>query len=197
MFVCETLNSNSNYNEFYPNILFSGSQKNNPLLKDFINYIQINISTDFTAQTQFLGNYNNWILLNIQNGYINLINGYEIGVKTIDEKPILLDDLMSNNFLDLYKGSYGLLIPSKQLENRISYGWFIRSSPRQILESDTILGNYFLLSIAPEDKQGILEPLSLQPNWVGFWKIPSDAPYWGLKPNFLGDNLDKITYPSN
>jgi hypothetical protein len=98
--------------------------------------------------------------------------------------------------LDLYKGTYGILIPSNELLSRLQYGWFVRSSPRQVLESDTIIGNYLLLSIGPEDKQGILEPLEVDTkNWVGFWKIPSDAPYYGLKPNFLGDNLNRIPYP--
>ena len=103
---------------------------------------------------------------------------------------------MSNHYLDLYKGTYGILIPSNELLNRLNYGWFVRMSPKQVLESNTIIGNYLLLSVAPEDKQGILEPLEVRPNWVSFWKMPSDAPVWSLKPNFLGDNLRKIPYSS-
>jgi hypothetical protein len=132
----------------------------------------------------------------IQEGKINLIEGIEIGTKTIDDKQIILDDLMSNHYLDLYKGTYGILIPSNELLNRLNYGWFIRMSARQVLESDTIIGNYMLLSIGPEEKQGILEPLDMDTKtWVGFWKVPSGAPYYGLKPNFLGDNLNKVPYP--
>ena len=50
-------------------------------------------------------------------------------------------------------------------------------------------------------EQGILEPLEplrnkeIENKFVGFWKIPSGAPLWSLKPNFLGDNLQKIPYP--
>ena len=32
-----------------------------------------------------------------------MIEGVEIGTKTVDEKQIIVDDLMSNNYLDLYK----------------------------------------------------------------------------------------------
>jgi hypothetical protein len=104
---------------------------------------------------------------------------------------------MSNHYLDLYKGSYGILIPSNELLNRLNYGWFVRLSPKQVLESNTIIGNYLLLSIGPEDKEGILEPLEVDTkSWVSFWKTPLDAPVWSLKPNFLGDNLRKIPYPS-
>jgi hypothetical protein len=102
---------------------------------------------------------------------------------------------MSNNYLDLYKGTNGILIPSNELLNRLSFGWFVRMSPRQVLESDTIIGNYLLLSIGPEDKQGILEPLEVKPGWVGFWKTPNYPGLYGLKPNFLGDNLNTVKYP--
>jgi len=124
-----------------------------------------------------------------------MIDGVEIGTKTIDDRQIILDDLMSNHYLDLYKDTYGILIPSNELLQRLQYGWFVRMSTKQVLDSDTIIGNYFLLSIGPEDGQGILEPLEVEPKWVGFWKIPSGAPYYGLKPNFLGDNLIKMPYP--
>ena len=119
----------------------------------------------------------------------------DVGTKTLDNKQIILDDLMSNQYLDLYKGTNGILIPSNELVSRIRFGWFVRMSPRQVLESDTIIGNYLLLSVGPEDTQGILEPLEIKPNWVNFWKIPSSSPYWGLKPNFLGNNLNTLEYP--
>ena len=101
-----------------------------------------------------------------------------------------------NHYLELYKGTYGILIPSNELLNRLNFGWFIRMSPKQVLESNTIIGNYLLLSVGPEEKQGIIEPLKGDTKgWVGFWKIPSSAPYFGLKPNFLGNNINKVPYP--
>ena len=87
-----------------------------------------------------------------------------------------------------------ILIPSNELLSRLQYGWFIRSSPRQVLESDTIIGNYLLLSVGPEDKQGILEPLEVKPNWVGFWKTPLYSGLWGLNPIGLGNNLNRVPY---
>jgi hypothetical protein len=68
-------------------------------------------------------------------------------------------------------------------------------SPRQVLESNTIIGNYLLLSVGPENDQGILEPLQVDPKWVGFWRVPSGAPVWGLKPIDLGNNINMIKYP--
>jgi len=197
MFVCETIdrNSTSNTKNFYPSVSFCGAPRECPTVAKLCNYIEIVSSHDHTAESKFLGQFDRWCMKRVEEGKINLIEGVEIGVKTVNEEQIILDDLMSNHYLDLYKGTYGILIPSNELLNRIQYGWFVRSSPRQVLETDTIIGNYLLLSIGPEDKQGILEPLEVKPNWVNFWKIPSGAPYWGLKPNFLGDNLNTLPYP--
>jgi hypothetical protein len=65
-----------------------------------------------------------------------------------------------------------------------------------VLESDTIIGNYLLLSVGPEEKQGILEPLEVDTKpWVSFWKTPLKAPVWGLMPQNLGNNVNKISYP--
>lgn len=197
MFVCETIdrNSTSISNNFYPSISFCGAPKECETVAELCNYIQMVSSNDHTAESKFLGQFDRWCMKRVQERKINLIDGVEIGTKTINEEQIILDDLMSNNYLDLYKGTNGILIPSNELLSRLQYGWFIRSSPRQVLESDTIIGNYLLLSVGPEDKQGILEPLEVKPNWINFWKIPSGAPYWGLKPNFLGNNLSTLQYP--
>jgi len=194
MFLCETVdrNSTSNVRNFYSSISFCGAPKECETVADFCHYIQTVSSDDHTAESVFLGQYDRWCMKRIEEGKINLIEGVEIGTKTIHDKQILLDDLMSNHYLDLYKGTYGILIPSKELLNRTYYGWFTRMSPKQVLESDTIIGNYLLLSIG---EKGILEPLEVDTkNWVGFWKTPLVNGVWGLKPNLLGDHMRKVPY---
>ncbi len=198
MFICETIDRNAtsvNAN-FYPSVSFCGAPKECEVVAEFCNYIEVVSSHDHSAESKFLGQFDRWCMKRVQQGHINLIEGVEIGTKTINEEQIILDDLMSNHYLDLYKGTYGILIPANELLNRLSFGWFIRSSPKQVLESDTIIGNYLLLSIGPEEKAGILEPLETDTkNWVGFWKLPSGAPYYGLKPADVGDNVRRVSYP--
>jgi len=196
MFVCETLdrNSTSVTRDFYPSTSFCGAPKECETVARLCNYIQTVSSHDHTAEAKFLGQYDRWGMKNVEEGRINLIEGVEIGTKTIDDKQIVLDDLMSNNYLDLYKGTYGILIPSNELLNRLNFGWFVRMSPKQVLESDTIIGNYLLLSVGPEDSQGILEPLEVKPKWVAFYKTPLVNGLWGLNPIGIGDNLNKVPY---
>ena len=197
MFICETVDRNSTSvgRNFYPNISFCGAPKECETVAKLCNYIQMVSSSDHTAESKFLGQFDRWCMKNVEEGKINLIDGHEIGTKTIEDKQIILDDLMSNNYLDLYKGTYGILIPSNELLNRLQYGWFVRSSQRQVLESETIIGNYLLLSVGPEENQGILESLEVKPKrWVGFWKTPLYPGLYSIKPNFLGDNLTMLPY---
>ena len=200
MFVCEVVDRNvtSTNMDFFPNLSFCGAPKECETTRELCNFIQRVSSHDYTADVKFLGEYDKWCMQRIESGRINLIDGVEIGTKTIDEKQIIIDDLMSNHYLDLYQGTYGILIPADEILSRRKFEWFARLSPKQVMESDTIIGNYILLSVSPE--QGILEPLEpltnkvIENKFVGFWKTPNYPGLYGLKPNFLGDNLSKAPY---
>jgi len=200
MFLCETIDRNITSTEldFYPNLSFCGAPKECNTVKELYSFIERIISHDYTANTQFLGSFDKWCNQKIHSSNINLIEGKEIGTKTIDEKQIILDDLMSNYYLNLDKSTYGILIPSTELLNRTKYQWFVRLSQKQVLESDTIIGNYLLLTTSYEE--GILEPLEpyinrkVENKFVGFWKVPEYPGLYGLKPNYLGNNLSKNQY---
>ena len=199
MFVCETVDRNSTSTDidFFPNFTFCGAPKECETVRELCSFIERTSSHDYTAETKFLGNYDKWCKQRIENGTMNMIEGVEIGTKTIDESPIILDDLMSNHYLDLYQGTYGILIPADEILNRRKYEWFARLSQKQVMESDTIIGNYLLLANSSE--QGILEPLepltnrAVENKFVGFWKTPLQD-VWGLKPNLLGNNMTKAQY---
>jgi hypothetical protein len=185
--------------DFYPNLSFCGAPKECETVRELCNFIQRTASHDYTADVKFLGDFDKWTKERIVNGKMNLIEGVEIGTKTVEEKQVIIDDLMSNHYLDLYQGTYGVLIPSDEILSRRKFEWFARLSPKQVLESDTIIGNYILLS--QTDETGILEPLEpltnrvIENKFVGFWKTPNYPGFYGLKPNFLGDNLQKLPYP--
>jgi len=199
MFVCETIDRNvtSTDVDFYPNLSFCGAPKDCETVRELCNFIQRTASHDYTADTKFLGEFDKWSKERIHSGKINMIEGVEIGTKTVDEKQIIVDDLMSNNYLDLYQGTYGILIPSEEILNRNKFEWFARLSPKQVMESDTIIGNYILLS--QTDEKGILEPMEpitnnvIENRFVGFWRTPLQDVY-GLKPDLLGNNMSKVKY---
>lgn len=195
MFLCENNDKNitSSSYDFYPSLDFCGAKKENDMMKQLIDFMQRTISNDYTAQSQFLGDFDRWCNTRVRSGGINLIPGIDVGIKTVDDTPIKLEDLMSNNYLNLYPSTYGIWIPANDILNRRKYEWFARLSQKQVLESDTILGNYFLVNLGDE-KANILEPLEVKPDWVGFYKTPQYPGLFGLKPNFLGDNVPKVPY---
>ena len=196
MFICEVADQNitsTEYN-FYPSLTFCGAPKECETVRRLIDFIQRTISGDFTAQSVFLGDFDRWCESRVRKGYINLIPGTEIGTKTVNERNIGIEELLGQNYLDIYPQTYGILIPSKQILKRLHYEWFARLSERQVLESNTIIGNYILVTLG-EGGRKILEPLETKPNWVGFWRTPL---YTGLymvsQPNYLGNNLIKQNY---
>lgn len=195
MFVVENVNRNitSTTNEFGADINFCGAAKDCKVLDDMIDFMQRTISNDNTSQNEFLGEFNRWCELRIKHRQINLIDGKLIGTKTMDETPILVDDLLSNNYLDLYSKAYGIYIPAQEILNRNKFEWYARLSVTQVLESRVIISKYILLANTPDKTTGVIEPLENKPSWIGYWKIPSGFWLWGLKPEPGATHIRKQT----
>jgi hypothetical protein len=200
MFLCELIDRNITSTDFnfFPNLSFSGAPKECETTLGLIDFMQRTISTDFTAETKFLGEFNRWCETRIRRNEINVIDGKEIGTKTIDNNQILIDHLLSQNYLNLYPSLYGIYIPANEILNRRYYEWFSRLSEKQVLESNTIIGNYFLVTLGEDNmnmnKGKVLEPIIVRPQgWTAFWKTPLyPSGLYGNKPNFLGDNISTL-----
>jgi len=142
------LTSHSHKLLFVPDLLFFGAGKNNETIKELIEYLKKkNLSHHFNSEHLFLGETSEWCLDAIVHGKMNLIGGEKIGIKTEDRKPVLLDDLMSENFLDLSKDVYGIYIPEKEILTRKKYQWFAVMDSESILESNAIISKYLKASI--------------------------------------------------
>jgi hypothetical protein len=160
-----------------------GAEKECPVVKELIDFMQRTISADYTSQLEFLGEFDRWCNSRAHKHEVNIIPGKLIGTKAMDDSMILVDDLLSNNYIDLYPQAYGIYIPAKEILNRRHYEWFARMSPQQVLESNIILSKYILLASTPESKKGTIEPLVNQPKkWIGYWQVPSGFGLWGMKP---------------
>ena len=131
--------------------------------------------------------------------------GVEVGVKDMEDQPIYVEDLLSENYIHFYENMYGIWIPACQILKMRKYEWFTRLSAKQVLEANTMLSKYILVANSPENFEGasgsgknagLITPMTPNPNWIGFWMMPSQAPVWGLMPNAqyggLGDNLIKV-----
>ena len=196
MFVGENVDSNvtSVHEDFYPNIGLMGANKHNETVKELIDFMQRIISSDYTAQAEFLGDFNRWCNARIKSGKICLIDGQELGTKTLDETPVLVENLLGEDYIDYYKDMYGIWIPAAMILKRRHYEWFTRMSAQQVVQGRFILAKYILLASAPDSHLGVIEPLQNKPDWVSYWRVPSGAPVWGLKPIDLGNDVPRMNY---
>jgi hypothetical protein len=196
-FMGEFVNRNitSTYYDFYPNMEFMGCRKEENVIGELIEFMQRNISTDYTDESKFLGSFNRWSNSCIDKGKIKLINGELLGTKTVDNRQVLIDQLLKSNPIDFNNKMYGIYIPEKDVLKRNHYSWFVRMSPKQILQGNMIVSKYLLLANTSYTS-GVIESMTKNYNkYVGFWKVPSGAPVWGLKPVDLGKNVPKMSYP--
>jgi len=195
MFVGEFVNTSVTADSypFSPNMKFMGALKETQSVKDYINYIQETISNDYTSQNEFTNHFNSWIKKCVDNKTVKLIDGKFIGTKTLDEEPILLDHLFSNDYLNVYPKITGIYIPADEILKRRKYEWFSRLSPRDVLTSNTIIGKYMLLSNSLEGNENIVGPKDDLSGHVAYWQVPTGSDsgigLWGLKPNYLGNRL--------
>ena len=151
MFVCETINnnitgSNINSNNFTSSLEFCGAPKQSEIINQIINKLQQIISTDFTQESIFLGEISNLLNSYVANKSINLIDGQLIGIKSMDNNQILIENLISSSYLKLNPNSYGILIPTNDIIKRNKYSWFSKLSHEQLYNSNTIIGKYLLVN---------------------------------------------------
>ena len=202
MFVCENYNLNitSTNKLFSPNANFMGAKKENDLVKSFINLMERTISDDFTAQTAFLGEFDEWCNNKIEKGKMRLIPGTDVGTKTIDDEPVTVDILLSDDYIHFYGKMYGIWIPDKQILKRRHYEWFARMSPEQIFQSQFILAKYIVLALAPDSHMGVIEPLENKPDWINFYRVPltnGTLNVFGPKPLGLGNDVPRAKNSGN
>lgn len=149
MFVGEFINRSENINfnnNLLPSTSFMGCNAGNIEMQEFIKYLEVLNSTDFTAEQDFLGKTNNWLFNAGQQDKINIINGRYIGTRKDCGKPVLVDELLGSSYIKFYCRAVGIYIPWNEIINRTSFQWFSRLSPEQVLESDTIIGKQLLIN---------------------------------------------------
>ena len=116
-------------------------------MKELLNNLEINVSKDSTDQSIFEGLTDKLIYKSVQNDECGLLCGKSLGVKDKNGKEILIDNLLGESSLNLCMESLlCIYIPDKDILKRTKYQWFSRLNHVQILEGNTQLSKFFLLS---------------------------------------------------
>ena len=148
MFVGEKVarGSTAVYTRFYPSKEFMGCKKNSNSMDLDIKKLENLSSSDNMEEMDFDGNCDRYLYELSTQGKIQLICGKNLGVKTKDNKVVLIDDLLGLSHINLCCKKYGVWIPDRELEKRNKYKWFLRMNRSQIYESKTNLSKFFAIS---------------------------------------------------
>jgi len=139
MFVGEFLDHSisSSISDFSPNTRLMACTQNSEMMGEFISYLERLNSNDYTAEANFIGTESDWCKDKLQ--------ANQLGIKDSNNKPIVIEELLSSNFLELQTGAVGMYVPAEQLLKRINYNWFAYLSPEEVLKSDTQIGKRLLI----------------------------------------------------
>jgi len=147
-FVCENINTSPTAHEFMPDVRFMGAKKKDPTIKLYMEHLkQRNSNPHFTSEPDFLKDTTKWCLSAIKSNQMVMIKGDYIGVKSNAKRPILLEDLMEENYLDLNIGAYGIYIPADEVLARHKYQWFATMSSADLLKTNMIITKYLKSAI--------------------------------------------------
>ena len=175
VFVCESINRTlnmslkKNASGFIPNIKFMGSPKNNEEIKNLIEYMKMkNKQNHFTNEPEYLGDIQRYIQIQVDKNTCVLIDGDLIGIKTKNKrKPILIEDLFGDNFIDLATNAYGIYIPEDDILSRIKYQWFSVMTTEEILKNNFILSKYMKSSVVDSLQKKTITSNSIATNVEG------------------------------
>ena len=148
MFVGEMLNKTITSSQllYLPNTTFIGCSNDSPLMAEYINFLEHGISKDFVEESKITGATGNWCQTKQLNGELGIIPADALGIKDAEGTAIALDRLIQNTYINLAGNVVGLYIPADDIINRTAYNWFARLSAKQVLESDTNIGKYLLIT---------------------------------------------------
>jgi hypothetical protein len=151
-FVCETLNKTVNQlktsSVFIPSIYFMAAKKNDETIRELVDYLKIrNMNPHFSEEVDFKGDTSQWCIRAVKAEKMIIIDGRVIGIKTVEGKPILLDNLMEENYLDLEASAYGIHIPAEDILKRHKYKWFAVVPSEEIFNVNSVIAKYLKASI--------------------------------------------------
>jgi hypothetical protein len=136
--------------QYSPSTKIMGCRKFDPIMKQYMDHVMKLTERDHTEEMDFTGQSTQWWLAKQAElpSAVSLIPAEELGVKTTTNKAILIEDLVGDTDVPLSPTAAGLYSPEQDILKRSKYQWFARLSPKQVLESHTLIGKYLLVNAA-------------------------------------------------
>jgi hypothetical protein len=143
-FVCENVNHTSNMLlkhkralNFIPSTFIFGSHRENPIVQEYIDYLKQKAKVaHFSTEMEFIGDTSDWCMRKINSGNMVLIGGEIVGTKDAKNKPVLVENLMEDQYLKLSRQCLAVHIPEDEILKRTKYSWFAVAPTEELLTQD-------------------------------------------------------------
>jgi hypothetical protein len=136
--------------QYSPSTKIMGCRKFDRVMKEYMDCLMGLTERDHTSEMDFTGESTTWWLKKQAEApsTVSVIPAEELGVKTTTNKAVYLEDLLGDTDIPLSPTAAGLYIPDQEILKRSKFQWFARLSPKQVLESNTLIGKYMLVNAA-------------------------------------------------
>jgi hypothetical protein len=151
---CETLIRGQKWNQFTSNIRFMGATKQSPAIRELADYLQIRMQNPHhTNEPLFFGYTSKWVDHEVSRGGFTMIDGKYIGIKTVDNGTVELENLLSIEPINLYEKKYGVYIPGDNILKRTCYKWFSVMPAQELLKTNMTVTKYLLTALSDDEIQ--------------------------------------------
>ena len=99
---------------------------------DFVDYMRTGFH--YTSECEFLGKCEKYLAELNNEGKLTILNGGLIGIKQQNGSPVMLEDLMEENYISFSRNLFGIYIPNNEILRRNKYQWFATISIEELLE---------------------------------------------------------------
>ena len=104
-----------------------------------------------SSEENFVNNKNKILANEIQQGHAELIDARLIGKATVSGKPITLDDLMGEDFINLSPDAYGVLVNGDEVLERAKHKWLAYMSTAELMHTNLIMVKFMKASLADKE----------------------------------------------
>ena len=74
---------------------------------------------------------------------LNIVDPKYFGIVSTDDEPIYYNDILSyNKKINYWSNSFAMYVNVEMFKTHTKDGWFLRLSPEQLINSNTVIGNY-------------------------------------------------------
>lgn len=139
----QILFKNNQQAPFIPDSKIIGAKKGDIVIGQLVEYYSDKINRHFSSEPEFQGQINTHLFKLVKFNRMNLIDGRYIGTKTLQKKPIILDDLMDDNVLPIHiNDCVGIYIPHDELMIRAKHRWLSIATTSEVLKSKTVISRF-------------------------------------------------------